>query len=105
MPYATPAELAEALRISVTTANSAALEACLEAAALEINDALDEPADVAPDALLNRVNLVRAVEWWKSNDAAVGMAAASTASLAAPKESFAPHSADLTPRKARFGIA
>lgn len=103
MPYATTAELADALRITATAANQAALTACLEAAAIEINDALCEPADVAPNALLNRVNLVRAVEWWKANDAAVGSPAGSA--LAAPVESFAGHSADLTPLKTTFGIA
>jgi len=103
--YATPEELAEALRITsgVTPGNQAALEACLDAAAVEINDAIDTDTDLPTNALLNRVNVVRGVEWWKANDAAFGAPAAG--SLETPASSFARHSMTLTPLKTTFGVA
>jgi hypothetical protein len=51
MAYATVDELAAALRITVTPTNTAALQRCLDAAALEIDTAIDRrPADVVPSA-------------------------------------------------------
>jgi hypothetical protein len=104
VPYATPQELADALRITVTAANQDALTACLEAAAIEINDAVDTATDLPPNALLNRVNVLRGVEWWKANDAAFG-APAGAGSLETPASSFARHSITLTPLKTTFGVA
>jgi len=43
--YATVDELAGALRIAVTPANTAGLQSCLDAAALEIDDAVDRRLD------------------------------------------------------------
>jgi len=78
MAYATVNELAAALRISVTAANTDALQRCLDAAAAEIDHRIDAPAPVDPDppwaptgdglALAKSDNLNRACEWWKAND-------------------------------------
>jgi hypothetical protein len=57
-------------------------------------------------ALANRVNLVRGVEWWKSNDAAFGVIGFDqVGSLQAPRDSFMRHQKELIPLKARFGVA
>ncbi len=104
MAYATTDELAEALRIAVTIQNSESLAACLDAAALEIDSVLEEPP-VVPNALLNRVNILRGVEWWKANDAAFGAPAGGGAPLLVPPSSFAKLSATLTPLKTSFGVA
>ena len=62
MAYATIDELADALRTTVTADNTARLQACIDAAAVEIDDALcrtpDDPVDPT-NPLLNRVNLMR----------------------------------------------
>jgi hypothetical protein len=104
--YATVDELAAALRIQVTPANQAGLQACLDAAAIEIDDTLDrvEPLDPT-DALANRVNLLRGVEWFKANDAAFGVIGVSdTGTLTAPRNTFSRHATALLPRKELFGI-
>lgn len=109
MAYATVAELAAALRITVTSANQASLQACLDAAAIEIDDALDRTEDnpIDPDdALVNRVNLLRGVEWAKSNDAAFGVIGmAETGALRTPRDAFARHRMVLLPRKELFGVS
>jgi hypothetical protein len=107
MAYATVDELAAALRIQVTAANQVSLQACLDAAAIEIDDALDriDPVDPA-DPLLNRVNLMRGVEWFKANDAAFGVIGVSdTGTLTAPRNTFNRHAIALLPRKQLFGIS
>jgi hypothetical protein len=108
--WATPAELGAALRVAVTAANTAGLAACCDAAALEIVDAID-PADLADlpgpdDPLCGRVNLLRAVEWYKANDAAFGLIGVSdTGVLRVPRDAFARHASMLMPHKQRFGVA
>lgn len=106
MAYATAQELAAALRISVTAANSAALQVCLDAAALEIDDTIDALAPIEPDnPLANRVNIVRAVEWFKSQDAAFGvLGSTDLGPVRAPKDSFARHALELVPLKQRWGL-
>jgi hypothetical protein len=106
MAYATIDELAAALRIQATAANTATLEACLDAAAIEIDDAVDRidpiPTD---DALANRVNILRGVEWFKANDAAFGVIGVSeTGSLQAPRNTMARHAIALLPLKQQWGI-
>jgi hypothetical protein len=106
--YATVEDLAAALRITVTTANQAGLQACLDAATIEIDASISAdpttPTDPA-DPLANRVNILRGVEWYKSNDAAFGViGTADTGVLAAPKTAFGHHVA-LTPLRQRFGVA
>jgi hypothetical protein len=104
--YATVDELAAALRIQVTAANQAGLQACLDAAAIEIDDTLDRVDPVDPDdPLLNRVNLLRGVEWFKANDAAFGViGSADTGTMTAPRNTFKRHAIALLPRKQLFGI-
>ena len=107
--YATVAELAVALSVNVTDANRASLQACLDAAAQEIDHEVDRRADSpipAGDALANRVNIVRAVEWWKSNAAAFGVIGFDqTGTLTAPRDGFNRHAYALTPLVQQFGIA
>jgi hypothetical protein len=107
--YATIDELAQALRIRVTETNTEGLQACLDAAAQEIDHDADRPADEpipANDPLANRVNLARAVEWYKANDAAFGVVGFDeSGALQTPKDSFARHAQALTPLKLQWGIA
>jgi len=109
MAYATVNELAAALRIRVTTENEPGLQSCLDAAAAEIDHDVDRPAeDPIPDgdALANRVNLVRGVEWYKANDAAFGVIGFDqTGALQAPRDGFNRHAYTLTPLKRRWGLA
>jgi hypothetical protein len=115
MAYATVDELAGALRLTVTPGNTAALQRCLDAAAREIDDTVDAFPPVAPDppwtpagddlALVKTVNILRGVEWWKSNDAAFGvMGFADTGALKLPRSTFARHAAELLPVKQQWGI-
>jgi hypothetical protein len=104
--YATVEELATALRIQVTPANTETLQACLDAAAIEIDDAVDR-IDPIPDAdpLANRVNLLRGVEWFKANDAAFGVIGVSeTGSLQAPRNTMRRHAIALLPLKQQWGV-
>ena len=107
MAYATVDELAAALRITAPAANQASLQACLDAAAVEIDAAADRVDPLAPDdPLANRVNVLRGVEWYKSNDAAFGViGTADTGALTAPKSGFARHQATLIPLEQQFGVA
>lgn len=109
--YASTAQLVAALRITgAAAADTATLEACLEAAAIEIDDALDtgaEPDYAEPwDPLVNRVNVLRGVEWYKANDAAFGVLGFDqTGAMRVPRNSFARHALTLLPRKQQFGVA
>ena len=106
MAYATVEELAAALRIAVTPANTATLQACLEAAAFEIEDAVDAPGPLPDgDALVNRVNILRGVEWFKANDAAFGVLGVSdTGTMQAPRNTMRRHAIALLPHKHQFGV-
>lgn len=109
MAYATVEELAGALRVSVTAANTAGLQACLDAAAEEITHTVaavaGDPDPAQDSALANRVNVLRGVEWWKANDAAFGVIGFDdTGALQAPRNGFRRHAAALVPLKARWGI-
>ena len=107
--YATVDELAAALRIRATPENTDALQACLDAAAEEIDHDVDRFEDdpVPPgDPLANRVNVLRAVEWYKANDAAFGVIGYDqTGALTAPRDGFNRHAYTLTPLKQQWGIA
>jgi hypothetical protein len=107
MAYATPDELAVALNVRITDANLAAMQACLDAAAVEIDHELDRIEPIPPaDPLANRINLVRAVEWWKSNAAAFGVIGFDqTGARPAPRDGFNRHAYALTPLKQQWGIA
>ena len=110
MAYATVDELAAALRIRVLPENTATLQACLDAAATEIDHEVDRLIDEpvpADDALANRVNILRGVEWWKANDFALTAQAGfdQTGTLYAPRDGFNRHAYTLTPLKQQWGIA
>lgn len=107
MAYATVAELAGALRVRVTVENQDALQACLDAAAVEIDHYLDATEATPPDdPLANRVNVLRGVQWWKANDVAFGVGGVpESGNLYAPKDGFAAHGRTLIPLKQKFGVA
>jgi hypothetical protein len=107
MGYCTVAELAVALGRPATAENSAAMQQCVDAAAAEIDHFVDRSEPIpAGDPLANRVNVLRAVEWWKANDAAFGVIGYDgTGSLYAPRDGFARHARTLRPLKQREGIA
>lgn len=107
MAYATPAQLAEALDVRLTTGNTPLLEACLDAAADEIDHTLDR-LDPLPDpvpALVERTNVNRAVEWFKAPatyNGGVGFD--QTGVLPVPASGFERHAAVLIPLTQRWGI-
>jgi hypothetical protein len=105
--YATVEELAAALRVRVTAETTATLQACLDAAAVEIDHYIDAVEPTAPDDVLaNRVNVLRGVEWWKANDAAFGVIGFDqTGALQAPRDGFARHGRALVPLKQQWGVA
>ena len=107
MAYATVDELAAALRVAATASNTELLQACLDAAAEEIDHTIDRVDPVPPsNALLNRVNVLRGVEWFKSNDAAFGVIGFDEAgALQAPRDGFRRHQATLLPLKQQWGVA
>lgn len=115
MGYATTAELAWALHISRPFSDEENLyaERCAAAATAEIDAWVDWPDGPDPDtwdpdeeALVNRVCVLRAVEWWKANDAAFGLiGSAELGALRAPRDGFARHGLTLIPLKQRFGVA
>lgn len=113
MAYATIDELASALNKRVTPENTQALQVCLDAAAREIDHEVDwafgvDQPIVYPDdqALLNRVNIVRGVEWWKAQDAAFGVVGFDqTGALRAPSDAFRRHAQALVPLKQQWPVA
>src|SRR5262245_15797977 len=110
MAYATVDELAAAMRLTVTAKNTAWLQSCLDAAALEIDHwlgrAVDDPLPTPPPALAQQVNVARGVEWWKANDATFGgVGFADVGILKVPADAFARHAANLMPMVQSFGIA
>lgn len=110
MPYASVDDLAGALNITATAENTQNLEACLNAAAVEIDHHLDVAAlgaivELDP-GLLARVNLNRAVEWYKSPDAYNGTVGYLEVGTLPPKLSgFERHAETLLPYRASWGIA
>jgi hypothetical protein len=108
--YCTVDELAAALHVRLTPANTAGLQVCIDAAADEIDGALDrfddDPIAPAPDspALVNRDNVLRAVQWYKANDVALGTAGTATQGvLTPPAEPFIP--ASEVPYRQGWGLA
>ena len=107
MAYADIDELAGELRVRVTPENTPKLQACLDAAAVEIDHCIDATQPVPPDdPLANRVNVLRGVEWFKANDAAFGaIGSTDTGTLQAPRGGFTPYRKTLVPLKQRWGVA
>ena len=98
MAYATPEQLAVALDTRVTPANTELLQACLDAAATEIDHSLDrtDPMPDPPPELVGRTNVNRAVEWFKAPatyNGGVGFE--TTGVLPAPQSGFERHAAVL----------
>ena len=114
MPYATVEEVAWALHLArpPTNADLEAMEACLGAAEAEVDSWVDWPEDPDPDswteaqlALANRVTVLRAVEWWKANDAAFGLVgSAELGALRAPRDGFDRHRLTLWGLKQQWGV-
>lgn len=99
MAYATVDELAVALGGKVTAENTALLEACLQAAAEEIDTCLGrvDPLPDPPPAVVARTNVNRAVEWYKAPDTYNGgVGFDTTGSLPAPSSGFERHAAVIT---------
>lgn len=107
--YASPDDLAAALRVSVSPKNQDLLEKSVAAASAEIDHQCGrDPLDPIPagDPLAHMVCIARGVEWYKANDAAYGVVGFdATGVLAAPRDGFARHAADLIPLVQTFGIA
>jgi hypothetical protein len=104
MSYATTADLADALNVvQVSTDMEIVLQACLDAATIEIDHFLEDcllvnPLTTEVAALLNRTNVNRAVEWYKAPatyNGGVGMA--ETGTIKAPTSGFERHWAALIP--------
>lgn len=107
MAYATVDELAVALNVRVTPALEQSMQACLDAATIEIDHEVDrtDPIPVG-DALANRICILRGVEWYKSNAAAFGVIGFDqTGALTAPRDGFSRHAFALTPLKQKWGVA
>lgn len=115
MAYADVDELAAALNDPrLATTQTATLQACLDAAAAEIDHNLDAipvvtPLDplAAPErlALLARTNVNRAVEWYKAPDSANGgVGFDQTGVLTPPATGFGRHAAALTPATEQWGV-
>jgi hypothetical protein len=105
--YATPEQLAEALETRVTDANRELLQACLDAAASEVDHFLDrrEPLPVPTPPEVVRANVNRAVEWFKAPatyNGGVGFA--DTGVLDAPGSGFERHGASIIGLKQAWGI-
>lgn len=107
-PYATVAQLADALRIRVTTENTPILQGCLESAAAEIDAYLDRTtpmSDPRPE-LIVRTNVNRAVEWYKAPDTANGgVGFDQIGSVTTPTSGFDRHAATILPLKQQWGVA
>jgi hypothetical protein len=101
MAYATPADLAFALEIRVSPDNEQVLQDCLDAAAAEIDRIMIDlpgwPDGLSPPPpLVSRVNVNRAVEWWKAP--AVyngGVGTVDIGVMEAPSSGFGRHAAVL----------
>jgi hypothetical protein len=114
--YATPADLAIALGESfrVTTENQQLLQDCLDAAAAEIDHILvdaepsfnpHDPTDYR-SIIVKRVNVNRAVEWFKAPATYNGgVGTNEIGALAAPASGFARHAAVLMIVRSNLGVA
>lgn len=108
MAYITTAELARALRITDTAETHELLERSIDAATEEIAAALDrdddDPLPVPVPPVVKSDCLVRSIQWYKSNDTALGTAGSpETGTLLAPTEAFVPRS--VVPYKTNWPIA
>jgi hypothetical protein len=110
MAYCTVQQLATFVRQPTwATTRTADLQACIDAAATEMNHSVDRPAEEplpTTDPLAGQVNLARAAQWLKQNDTIGGVAGFDqTGTLYPPKDSFASFARALVPLKRRWGLA
>lgn len=109
--YCTIDQVAADLNIAVTAANQDKLTRCAEAAAREIDHAIDSstaPVYTQPWLpLWTSVNISRAVQWFRASDAAVTGVAGydQTGQLRAPATSFDMWARILIPDKQQWGVA
>jgi hypothetical protein len=109
MAYADVAELMRWLNLSPQTADSAALQRTLDAAAEEIDWELgysvDAPAPVPPSPLVVHVNLARAVELWREGWSGHGVVSVGPEALpiVTARDSWYRHARTLAPLKAKQG--
>ena len=107
MAYAEVDELGAALKVKVTAASTPVLQACLDAAAAEIDHSLDR-VDSLPDpvpAVVNRTNVNRACEWYKAPDTANGgVGFDQVGTIEAPKSGFGRHAKAILSCKQKFGV-
>ena len=107
--YASPDDLAAALRVVSGPKNADLLAQSVAAASAEIDHTCGrDPTDPIPDddPLAHMVCIARGVEWFKANDAAYGVVGFdATGVLAAPRDGFSRHAANLIPLTRTFGIA
>ena len=108
MAYATAAQLASAMHMTVNAGNQDQLDSALEAAATEIDqvcDRVDPMPSPAPD-LVVQVNIARGVEWMKAADAAFGgVGYADIGILKTPPDGMMRHMVTLLPFKQQWGLA
>lgn len=111
MAYATVDQLAAAMRLTVSVKNQEWLQACLDAAASEIDHRCgrrpDDPLPTdPPDPLAQQVNVARGVEWYKANDATFGgVGFADIGILRVPTDGFARFAHALLPLTQTWGVA
>jgi hypothetical protein len=108
--YCSIDDLAAALRIAVSPANTDMLTRCCEAAALEIDHTVDspDPPDYSEpwNPLWTAVNIPRAVEWFKASDAAFGVIGYDqTGAIRTPRNGFQRYALALIVSKQQFGVA
>lgn len=110
MAYASVDDLAGALRVLVSPANTQILTDCLEAAADEIDAALDrvDPLPDPPPTSVKRANINRAVEWYKATDAVNGQLGVDQSGVIIPVhpgDGFARHALTIVHLKQQWGLA
>lgn len=109
MAYAEAADLAAALRIRLPD-DTALLDACLEAAAEEIDGYLDRGTAAMPSPVpsaVTRCNVNRAVEWYKATDAYTGTVGSDQAGEypVQPGDGFLRHTWAIRRWKIGWGLA
>jgi hypothetical protein len=113
-PYASTVELARILKLRTPTdAQEAAMRRVLEAAAGEINAEIDLDSDTNLEswqiALAAEVNLERAVEHWRQQEAPFGLIGLGTefggGAERTARDSWERHALKLAPLKDQWGLA
>lgn len=109
MAYATADDLASALgNPRLMPDGQEVLDACLDAAATEIDHSLDR-VDPLPDpvpGIVVRTNINRACEWYKAPDHANGgVGFDQIGTIDTPSSGFERHAKAIRPLKQQFGVA